>query len=345
MSEAIWNFRDVTLAGGTRPRLDRVSVEIGAGVTAVMGSSGAGKSSLLGLLTDFEKPDSGTVNFESSATDGNLTRFWSPQDHGLWPHLNVREHLEYVRPAASRTGRSVEQWLDLFQLESLSRSIPGTLSQGERSRLSVARALASEAALLILDEPMVHVDSLMAHQCWQIINDHVQRHCDAVVFSAHDPDTILRYARHVVCLSDGRVSYTGTVRQLYLEPPTKELSWLLGPCNWFSRRQTADSCPVEVLADPEQALDVLDSGRTVADTGVLRIRPSQLAIRADADSRFVAVTIRPAVSCQEVRLRDTDSGRCHDLFVGRIPDDVQIGDSVSVSVQSTFHGIQDLTTD
>lgn len=337
MSETIWNLRDVTLAGGTKPRLDGVSVGIGAGVTAVMGSSGAGKSSLLGLLSGFEKPDSGNIRFVSPVTDRKLARFWSPQDHGLWPHLNVCEHLEYVRPTASRTGRTVEQWLDLFQLASLSRSLPGTLSQGERSRLSVARALASEAAVLIMDEPMVHVDPLMAHQCWQIIDDHVQRYCDAIVFSAHDPDTVLRYARRVICLNKGRITYAGSIRQLYLEPLTKELGWLLGPCNWFTRRETAHDCPLEVIADAEKAFDRLNTDRT--DAGVLRLRPSQLELQSDARSRFEVRTIRPAASCMEVRLHDIDSGQCHEVFVGQIPDDVYVGDAVSVVVQSTCSGI------
>lgn len=298
-------------------------------MTVVMGSSGAGKSSLLGLLTDFEQPDSGSLSFRAPDTASDLPVFWSPQDHGLWPHLSVREHLEYVMPSDPRAGRSVEQWLQAFQLESLSSSLPATMSQGERSRLGVVRALASEAAVLVLDEPMVHVDPMMAHHCWQIVREHAERHCVAVVFSAHDPDTVLKHAERVLCLSRGRLSYSGPVSELYLEPPTRELGWLLGPCNWFSSNGEDGCCPAAMLEDLEMATS-LNSNPDQADALLFRIRPSFLEVRRALSGRFTVVSILRAMSCAEVRLHDADSGRCYDVFADQIHGDVKSGDSVAV---------------
>ena len=303
MTNSVWSLKDVTLAGRVRPRLDHVSLEIPARVNAVMGSSGAGKSSLLGLLTDFEKPDFGTVAFHDPASKSSLPLFWSPQDDGLWPHLSVQQHIEYVRPSKPRIDRSAVQWLDLFALGPQKDSLPELLSQGERSRLAVARTLASEAAVIVMDEPLVHVGPMLAHDCWEVIADHIQHNCTAAVFSTHDPDTVLKYADNVICLQAGAAEFCGPIETLYWEPPTKALAWLLGPCNWFDCDDDWPGC----------------------------VRPSQLEVRPDPDGRYVVESLTPAATVSELKLRDGVSGVCRDVFVSRIASEVRAGDAVQLA--------------
>ena len=332
MSEAAWSLEQVTLTGRDRPRLDDVSLEIPDGVTAVMGSSGAGKSSLLGLLTDFEKPDAGSVRFLVSESTSRLPLFWSPQDHGLWPHLSVREHLEYVRPSTPQIDRPVETWLELFGMESLRNSLPGSLSQGERSRLGVLRALASEAAVLVLDEPLVHVDPLLAHQCWQVVDEHFQRHCSAAVFSTHDPDTVLKFAQNVACLQQGKVGFFGSVDALRFEPPTRELAWLLGPCNWFSRAAAKERCPDGALTGFEEVVAGNRSGIDQHERPAVCVRPAQLQLEPEKDSHFVVESIVRAATVIEVRLHDRRSDSRCDVFVAQLSSDVGLGEAVRVIV-------------
>ena len=118
----LWQLANVSLAPN---RLRDVTVAIHPGITAVVGHSGAGKTSLLNLLVDFEKPDHGTIQH-------TLPVFWSPQDAGLWPHLTVREHIAAVGGAADV--------LAVFDLTERADCRPAVLSQGECSRLAVARA-------------------------------------------------------------------------------------------------------------------------------------------------------------------------------------------------------------
>jgi thiamine transport system ATP-binding protein len=315
MSDAVWSLSDVTLAGRSRPRLNSVSLDIPVGVTAVMGCSGAGKSSLLGLLTDFEKPDAGEIQFTSPDSFANLPLFWSPQDHGLWPQLTVAQHVDYVLPAKPKLERSALQWLELFGLGELRDTLTDSLSQGERSRLAVVRALASEASVLVLDEPLVHVDPMLAHRCWQIIGEHIQTCCLAVVFSTHDPDAVSRYAKNIVCLNDGLVKFSGTVETLFCDPPSNELAWLLGPCNWL---------------DDESFRSRV--GWDLAGLESRCVRPSQLELRQDSSGRFVVEAILRAASVTELRLRSLHSETMIDIFVSNLNADIAVGGSVRLTV-------------
>ena len=215
-------------------RLDGVSVEIPRGVTAVLGESGAGKTSLLNVLVEFESISAGTVTFHPPDGVGPQL-FWSPPTHGLWSHLSVFEHLSSVtRGDTEADEKHVERLLSEFDLGHLRSAFPGSLSLGERSRLSVARALASRAAVLVMDEPLAHVDSARLGSYWSAIRRHCEGTGASLLFATHSPDIVLREASFVICMDHGRMSYAGAVDELYESPPTRELAQLLGPCNWLS---------------------------------------------------------------------------------------------------------------
>ena len=311
---SVWKLCEATLQGRTEPRLKSVTLEISAGVTAIMGASGAGKSSLLGLLTGFEKPDAGTVQFANPESEPVLPLFWSPQDDGLWPHLTVEQHLEYVLPTQPKLNRSAIEWLEVFDLGELKSALPDLLSQGERSRLALARALASEASVLVLDEPLVHVTPRQTHRYWQVIDDHIQAVCLSVVFSTHDPDAVRKYAKRVVCLDRGRLVFSGTVDLLWQEPPSEELAWLLGPSNWLSEGDFDG----EVNRNTTKATDVC-------------VRPSELSLNRDSGGQFVVESLLRTSRGAEVCLREPGAARRLEVFTHDCKG-VAIGDAVRISV-------------
>lgn len=233
MPQPVWKLDTVSL-GRTPARLTDVSLEIGERRTAILGCSGAGKSSLLSLLATFEQPTTGTVRFHPQPNGNQLPLFWSPQDHGLWPHLNAAEHLAHVRPESPLIKRSLPEWLELVDLADLADVRPGRMSQGERSRLSLVRTLASEAWAMLFDEPLVHVDASRASNYWNVISETVAQLGGPLVYSTHDADSVLRVADDVICLSNSRVVYSGTVNELYFDPPDQQTAGLPGACNWFS---------------------------------------------------------------------------------------------------------------
>jgi iron(III) transport system ATP-binding protein len=257
--DVLWQLHSVSLEPA---RLRHVSLTIWRGITAVVGWSGAGKTSLLNLLTRFERPDSGHIA-------GTRNVFWVPQNGGLWPLCTVRRHLEIV----SERSDDIDARLAVFDLAQRAGARPDELSEGEQSRLAVARALASSAAVLVMDEPLVHVDPARAGKYWGAIRQHLAATRASLVFSTHVPETALAEADRAICLGAGNVSHEGPVTELYHDPPDQELMHFLGPGNWLT---------------PEQARVWLG----IETRNARCFRPEQLSIEANPGAQFVVESAR-----------------------------------------------------
>lgn len=308
MSKSAWNLDAVTLPGRTANRLQDITCEINSGVTAVLGCSGAGKSSLLNVLAGFEKPASGTVSAPAECADQRLSLFWSPQDHGLWPHLTVAEHIEYVQPETPAVEVSRDAWLSRFGLTELKAALPESLSQGERSRLSVARTLASEAEWLVFDEPLTHVDRASAWKYWRIIVEHAQRTDADVIFSSHDPEFVLRFSDSVICLDAGRMVFSGLTLQLFYDAPSFDLAWLLGPVNWFG--------------DAPQMREQFES--TVPSC----VRPSELVVSSGGDLQVISIAGTGELT--ELTIQSPQSDQPSLFYTTRADRSIRVGSSVSL---------------
>lgn len=222
-AEALWTLDRVSLGAG---RLRDVSVVIPRGLTAVVGWSGAGKTSLLNVLVGFERPQRGVI-----ATPAAVA--WAPQNGGLWPHSPVQEHLEIARG----TSEGVDAMIDAFDLRERANARPGELSQGEAARLAVARALAAPAPVLVMDEPLAHVDPGRVARYWAALREHLGTR--SLVFATHSPEAALGHAGHVVCLRDGRVLHAGPIGETYAHPPSAAVMECLGPGNWLTPEEAA----------------------------------------------------------------------------------------------------------
>ena len=276
MTDPLWQLDDVSLAPA---RLRGITLAIPRGVTAVLGWSGAGKTSLLNLLVGFEKPDAGTIS-------GPAKTAWVPQNGGLWPHCTAREHLEI----AGASPTKCDALLATFDLAEKARALPDALSEGEQSRLAVARALAMDSDMLVMDEPLVHVDPARVGKYWRAIREHLPRTDASLVFSTHEPEAALGEAAQVICLRDGRVLHAGETLALYENPPTPETMECLGAGNWFT---------------PEEARVWL--GIEVATARCFR--PERLVIESCESGGFVVESARFCGSIEEVELRDGGNER------------------------------------
>jgi ABC-type multidrug transport system ATPase subunit len=281
-NQPIWKLDAVSLEPN---RLHNISLNIFPGVTAVIGWSGAGKTSLLNLLVGFEIPSRGRI------TGGVENSAWVPQNDGLWSHSTAREHLEI----ANGFKDDVEPLLAAFDLEHKADARPDELSEGEQSRLLIARALASESPVLVMDEPLVHVDPARSAKYWQLIRDYVSRTGASLVFSTHVPETALAEATQVVCLKAGTVVHEGLVADLYAKPATPELMSFLGPGNWL---------------EPDEAKRWLG---TTLDTSRC-IRPEQLLISSVENGGLEVESARFRGSIGEAVLRDPASGESRTFF-------------------------------
>jgi len=300
----LWSLKSVALSGRRTPRLQDVTLAIESGITAVLGQSGAGKTSLLNLLVHFERPTSGSVNFHEPSPAADIPFFWAPPQHGLWPHLTVREHLTTVSGDSNNAADDhAAALLAKFDLSDLAHAKPGTLSLGERSRLNVARALASGARILVMDEPLSHVDSGRLGKYWDVVREECAATGSSLVFATHSPETVLREAHRVICLTAGKVVYTGPVDCLYEHPSTPDLAALLGPCNWLTTGETTTWCD----SSGSELSSVVAPQHVQPAAGVC-YRPEQIDVQTAADSPLRVESSRFAGSSAELRLHDDRSG-------------------------------------
>ena len=250
-------------------RLTDLTIAIPSGVTAVLGPSGAGKTSLLNILAAFEEPSSGSMTRPQKV-------FWVPQDGGLWPGLTVREHCN----AMTRDTQRIDQMLAAFDLSGAAGRVPEVLSRGQQVRLSVARALLSDASVLVMDEPLAHVDTTRRSRFWTVIRESIRKHTQSLVFATHEPELVLGEATSVICIASGRIAFHGRVADLYWQPQSPEHAAFLGPANWISAEDEATWFPAANLnrSSPGSALC---------------LRPEQLCIEKAAPSES-SVTVTSA---------------------------------------------------
>lgn len=277
MTSPLWVMEGVRLGSA---RLRDISLTVSSGITAVMGCSGAGKTSLLNLLVEYERPDSGRIEFHLGSSS-SLPLFWVPPQGGLWPHLSVREHLTSV---GLLNGDEISKVLNQFDLQGFASTFPSSLSQGERSRLSVARAIASGARVLVMDEPFQGVDHIGSRRYWRILIEHCRGSGTSLVFASHDTEVALREAERVICLASGQVSHSGKIRELYDSPSSLESALFLGPVNAIRSEDTETWLGTKFDRD-------------------LYIRPERLSIEPQETGPCVVEDVRFGGSIEEVSLR------------------------------------------
>lgn len=313
-STILWKLAGVRLYGSGAPRLRPLDVALQPGVTAVIGASGSGKTSLLNLLVEFERPDAGSLTCPNAAEGHAVPVFWVPQDRGLWHHATVREHLELVMPKLGEDA--IRSTLKLFDIEGKADERPGVLSQGERARLAMARALAADAAVLVMDEPLENIHPAGKNTYWRRLLNQLAERNMSLVYSTHMPEFVLGSAERVVCLDEGRMIYEGTVDDLYHRPETLEQAESLGETNWFDAGEAKAWLGTDL-------------------NGSIRPERIQLEPATNGGVEIVGILFRGAYA--EVSLKNRSSGETRRFIVRNVPEKIQIGSVVSIRVDRTSH--------
>jgi molybdate transport system ATP-binding protein len=221
-----------------------LAFDVAAGETlAVLGPNGSGKSTALAVVAGLVAPDAGRVVLEGRVlTDNGAGRpgaFVPPHDRRtallgqeplLFPHLDALENVAFGPRSAgvprSAARRRAQQWLDEVGVGDLSRRRPAQLSGGEAQRVAVARALAAEPALLLLDEPMAALDVAVLPALRQTLRRVLAGR--SVVLVTHDPLDALLLADRVVVLTDGRVVEQGSTGTVLSRPRSPFAARLAG---------------------------------------------------------------------------------------------------------------------
>jgi sulfate transport system ATP-binding protein len=243
--------RNVSKKFGQFTALDGVSLKIESGeLVALLGPSGSGKTTLLRIIAGLEFPDPGDAQVLFYGEDvttipaSQRKAGFAFQHYALFRHLNVFENIAFglrVRPRATRPGEAeirerVEKLLKLIQLEPLAKRFPSQLSGGQRQRISLARALAVEPKVLLLDEPFGALDAKVRKELRRWLRKlHDEIHI-TTLFVTHDQEEALEVADRVAILRVGRVEQIGTPEEIYDNPASPFVYDFLGNVNLFSGR-------------------------------------------------------------------------------------------------------------
>jgi sulfate/thiosulfate transport system ATP-binding protein len=239
-------LRGIDKRFGSFVAVDHVDLEIETGeLLALLGPSGSGKTTLLRIIAGLEAPDQGSVSFHGEdATDRHARDRqvgFVFQHYALFGHLTIFENVAFglrVRPRAQRLpeaaiAKKVRALLGLVQLDWLADRYPHQLSGGQRQRIALARALAVEPRVLLLDEPFGALDARVRQELRRWLRRlHDEVHVTSV-FVTHDQEEALEVANRVVVMNHGRIEQIGTPDHVYEHPATPFVFEFLGHVNRF----------------------------------------------------------------------------------------------------------------
>jgi len=274
MGAGIIRLDSVSKRFGSVRAVDRAQLEVGRGeFVALLGPSGCGKTTLLRLIAGFEAPDEGIVEIAGKTVAGPV---WVPperrrvgmvfQDYALFPHLTVAANVGYGVPRPRRAAR-VREVLEIVGLAGHGNRYPNELSGGQQQRVAVARALAPEPGIVLLDEPWSNIDALRRASMRDELAGILRGAGVTVLLVTHDREEAFSVADRIALMRDGQIVQAGSPEDVYFAPSTSWAAQFVGAANlvpgWvaagrvetalgsFDAPSSEAESPVQVLVRPE----------------------------------------------------------------------------------------------
>jgi iron(III) transport system ATP-binding protein len=244
----------------------------------MVGPSGCGKTSTLRLIAGFERPDSGTIALNGQVVAGPGA--WIPpekrgigmvfQDYALFPHLTVAENVAFGlrRQPRPKIQREVKHLLELVGLSALGERYPHELSGGERQRIALARALAPEPVLILLDEPFSSLDADRRALVREQVRAILRSHGATALFVTHDQEEALFMGDRLALINRGRIEQLGKPETIFHAPASRFVAEFMGHTDFLPGEVVAEGILTEIGLVPQTV--ALPLGVTV-----------ELALRAD----------------------------------------------------------------
>ena len=283
-------IRNVSKQFGDFHALRDVSLDIASGeLIALLGPSGCGKTTLLRIIAGLETADVGTIHFSGEDTTDVHVRERNVgfvfQHYALFRHMTVFENVAFglrvkprsERPSDAQIKTKVMDLLKLVQLDWLAERHPSQLSGGQRQRIALARALAVEPKVLLLDEPFGALDAKVRKELRRWLRRlHDELHVTSI-FVTHDQEEALEVADRVVVMNKGRIEQVGTPQDVWEHPASPFVYGFLGDVNLFRGRASGGQLQVGdwSIAAPEHR-DAMDAD------ALAFVRPADLAVSAYA---------------------------------------------------------------
>lgn len=278
--------------------LNNISLDFPDGqLVALLGPSGCGKTTLLRIIAGLESADRGQVILEGQdATDVHVRERqvgFVFQHYALFRHMTVFDNIAFglrVRPRATRPSEAeikkrVMRLLDLVQLSFLADRYPAQLSGGQRQRIALARALAVEPRVLLLDEPFGALDAKVRKELRRWLRTlHDELHITSI-FVTHDQEEALEVADQIIVMNKGNVEQIGSPREVYEQPATPFVFDFLGQANRFEGQHHQG-----VVQIGEDRVQLLNQPNAPQGKVIAFARPDELHIHAQPQENTIQAT-------------------------------------------------------
>jgi sulfate transport system ATP-binding protein len=327
-------IRNISKRFGEFRALQDVSLQVDSGeLMALLGPSGCGKTTLLRIIAGLESPDAGSVLFSGEDTTDVHVRQRQVgfvfQHYALFRHMTVFENVAFglrVRPRVSRPGEAqirakVHELLGLVQLDWLADRYPSQLSGGQRQRIALARALAVEPRVLLLDEPFGALDAKVRKELRRWLRRlHDELHVTSV-FVTHDQEEALEVADRVVLMNGGRIEQVGSPQSVWDHPASPFVYGFLGDVNLFHGR--AHEGQVHLgdvqLQAPEHAQAQDAQARAYVRPHDLEVTRYQAGAAGGIASRLERALVVGPIARLELRPIEAHGGSTQDLLEAQMP--------------------------
>ncbi len=311
--------KSVTKTFGTFKALDNVNLKVETGeLIALLGPSGSGKTTLLRIIAGLESADQGEVLFQGEDARAKKTKDRNVgfvfQHYALFRHMTVFDNIAFglrvqpkqIRPSEDKIKAKVKELLSLVQLDWVGSRYPAQLSGGQRQRIALARALAIEPKVLLLDEPFGSLDAQVRKELRQWLRRfHDQLHITSL-FVTHDQEEALEVADKIVVMNKGIIEQQGTPDEVYHKPANKFVLNFLGNVNLFHARVEDGKAYVG-----NTAIELPNVDKN-SKTASVFVRPHQFEITRHAKDgsslKALVEYINPAGSVVKVDLKAEDNG-------------------------------------
>ena len=300
----------ITKRYGAETVLDEVSLDVPDGDTLVLfGPSGAGKTVLLRLVAGVVEPDAGVVRIAGEDVHGVPPEArgvgMAFQNFALFPHLSARENiaasLHAKRDAAAAPDGAVERVARLLKIDHVLGQRPGALSNGQKQRTSLARALVAGPRLLLLDDPLRNVDAKLRFEMRLELPRLLREQGTTVVYVTQDYKEAMALGDRIAVLVAGRVEQVGTPADVYLRPANRRIATLFGDpsINLLDVEPAIDARGVHVrLSDRRLALDP-GLAHAAGRPCTLGVRPEAIGFGAADDPATIPVSVEAETPLNE----------------------------------------------
>lgn len=321
------SIENISKAFGSTTILHDINLEIKSGeLVALLGPSGSGKTSLLRIIAGLEQPDEGTVLFDSqdlsNVSVGERKVGFVFQHYALFRNMTIYENIAYglrvrprkIRPSKKQIDEKVKELLQLIKLEQFANRYPGELSGGQRQRVALARSLAVEPEVLLLDEPFGALDAKVRKDLRRWLRKLHNDFPITSVFVTHDQEEALDVADRIVIMNDGKIEQVGSPIEVYEKPANPFVYDFLGSVNTFSGRVKNGK-----LQTGDYSIEVPGIEESTDGNGVGYIRPHDFIIEkvssGDTSIETIVEHIHAVGPIVRLELQRKDNGEFIELEV------------------------------